>query len=143
MLRCPECNASLVEELQLGIHIDRCSKCHGIWFDSGELDSYRQRISGLAAAPKIPFITDVDQPKSACPRCQKSELVVGDLGEHALRKCGSCYGVFVPSSTIDQFRPNSARQIAGEIALEVTAHGGVEILGDVLAWVIEGMFNSL
>lgn len=142
-MRCPDCTGPLVEKLKLGIHLDECADCHGIWFDFGELDSYRKTLAGLSDAPETVFVVDADQPKSSCPRCQKHELIVGDVGNYGLRKCNSCLGVFVPANTIAHFGPRSGTQVAGDVALESLAHGGIEILGDVVVWVIEGVFDSL
>lgn len=37
-LVCPRCNAQLEERELQNVHIDVCSKCHGVWFDAGELE---------------------------------------------------------------------------------------------------------
>ena len=135
-MRCPDCTGSLLEKHKLGIHLDECAECHGIWFDFGELDSYRRTLADLG-------VVDADQPKSNCPRCQKNELVIGDVDNYGLRKCNSCLGVFVPANTLAQFGPRSGAQVAGDVALEALAHGGIEFLGDVVVWVIEGVFDGL
>jgi len=36
-LKCPKCDGNLVETDYENIKIDVCSKCSGVWFDSGEL----------------------------------------------------------------------------------------------------------
>jgi uncharacterized protein len=36
-LNCPKCEGKLVESDFQGIKIDVCNKCHGVWFDAGEL----------------------------------------------------------------------------------------------------------
>jgi hypothetical protein len=37
-LVCPRCSAQLTEREFQNIHIDVCGKCHGVWFDAGELE---------------------------------------------------------------------------------------------------------
>ena len=37
-MRCPKCGENMAEEELAGIMIDRCSSCHGIFFDAGELE---------------------------------------------------------------------------------------------------------
>ncbi|HEU0032612.1 MAG TPA: zf-TFIIB domain-containing protein [Kofleriaceae bacterium] len=38
-MHCPRCHTSeLVERERLGISIDLCSSCRGVWLDRGELD---------------------------------------------------------------------------------------------------------
>jgi hypothetical protein len=36
-IKCPKCDGSLVEADFQDIKIDICTKCHGVWFDAGEL----------------------------------------------------------------------------------------------------------
>jgi ribosomal protein L37AE/L43A len=37
-LVCPRCSAQLEEREFNNVHIDVCGKCHGVWFDAGELE---------------------------------------------------------------------------------------------------------
>lgn len=37
-MKCPKCGADLITEEYHGIHVDRCTECHGIWFDAGEVE---------------------------------------------------------------------------------------------------------
>ena len=37
-MKCPKCGHDLVEESLLGITVDRCGFCEGIFLDPGELD---------------------------------------------------------------------------------------------------------
>lgn len=37
-MKCPKCGHDLEEEELLGIKLDRCSYCEGIFLDAGELD---------------------------------------------------------------------------------------------------------
>lgn len=41
-MHCPKCGMGLVEIDFRGIKIDRCSECHGVWLDSGELEAVMQ-----------------------------------------------------------------------------------------------------
>ena len=36
-LTCPKCHAELLEAGFQDIKLDVCGKCHGVWFDAGEL----------------------------------------------------------------------------------------------------------
>ncbi len=38
-MRCPKCGMELIEMSYKGIHVDKCSECHGIWLDAGEIES--------------------------------------------------------------------------------------------------------
>lgn len=142
-MQCPDCTGTLKEKVELGIHLDECSGCYGIWFDFGELDTYRQALTGLSQAPKTKFVVDSDQPKSTCPRCRQRELVIGDVGQFALRKCNNCSGVFVPAHTIANFKPSTTGQAVGDAALEAVVHGDLDVVGDLLSWIIEAVFDGL
>ena len=37
-MRCPICEVDLVMTDRLGVEIDYCPKCRGVWLDRGELD---------------------------------------------------------------------------------------------------------
>ena len=36
-MQCPRCEGTLLEADYQHIKIDVCNKCHGVWFDAGEL----------------------------------------------------------------------------------------------------------
>ncbi len=42
-MRCPKCDADMVEVNCQDIFIDRCSACKGIWFDKGEAESLSKK----------------------------------------------------------------------------------------------------
>lgn len=42
---CPICNVDLLMAERLGIEIDYCPKCRGIWLDRGELEKVIERSS--------------------------------------------------------------------------------------------------
>ena len=52
-MKCPNCNATLVSKERIGIEIDYCPSCRGVWLDKDELDKiiersaeYQQSVSG-------------------------------------------------------------------------------------------------
>jgi len=42
-MKCPVCSIELTISERLGIEIDYCPKCRGIWLDRGELDKIIER----------------------------------------------------------------------------------------------------
>jgi len=57
-MKCPKCGSDLKEEEIVGVRIDRCTLCEGIYLDRGELEefllkkqgerrSFMRRITGL------------------------------------------------------------------------------------------------
>jgi len=49
-MKCPHCDVDLVMSDRVGIEIDYCPKCRGVWLDRGELDKIIER-SGAPASP--------------------------------------------------------------------------------------------
>lgn len=140
-MNCPVCRSALVEKRVLGIRLDRCSDCGGVWFDAGELEAYRVSVNaGLnsGSVPQAIFEPNLELGLEICPRCVSESLTVGTLGDHALRRCNRCAGVFVTSGTLAEFTPRSAASGAAEVASEGGAWAAVEAV-EVIGWLIEGL----
>jgi len=37
-MRCPKCGLELIAINYKGMEIDKCSECHGVWLDQGEVE---------------------------------------------------------------------------------------------------------
>lgn len=37
-MRCPRCATELVERTRVGVAVDACDRCRGVWLDRGELE---------------------------------------------------------------------------------------------------------
>ena len=48
-MRCPVDNETLVMADRVGVEIDYCPKCRGVWLDRGELDKIIERSLGTVA----------------------------------------------------------------------------------------------
>lgn len=57
-LTCPVCRGQMREIDKLGVHIDTCTQCRGVWLDRGELEKLAALMSGgpsgASAAPAPP-----------------------------------------------------------------------------------------
>jgi len=52
-MKCPTCTIDLVMSERLGIEIDYCPTCRGVWLDRGELDKIIERSQpARAEAPQ-------------------------------------------------------------------------------------------
>jgi len=97
-MRCPKCRADMDQIKLDGAEIDRCSNCHGLWFDAGELEILRNRKAATAI--------DIGDPKKGkeqnaidqyrCPRCggHMNRLVDPKQTHIWYEECGSCHGSF-------------------------------------------------
>ena len=56
VLTCPVCRGAMREVAHLGVAIDTCTNCRGVWLDRGELEKIAAIIgsSGLTGAPAAP-----------------------------------------------------------------------------------------
>ncbi len=75
---CPKCSATMEEKtlstLKGGVTVDRCTGCHGLWFDIGEAETLKDKwMSDFVDSgdPEVGReqnkIRDIN-----CPRCNKS-----------------------------------------------------------------------
>ena len=142
-MKCPECTTELRPHFVAGVHLDRCEGCSGIWFDHGELETYREKIAPPETRARPQFIPEPREANKRCPGCGQVELVFGRLEGHPLRRCGSCQGLFVSEQTIRALNSSSRIQpgspgtggtipepIAGDVIIEV---------GDALITILEDL----
>ena len=97
-MRCPKCRSDMEPLMIDGTEIDRCSACHGLWFDAGELS----KVSNKKAAAALD-IGDVTTGKKQnqiehyrCPRCAgpMNRLVDPTQPHIWFEQCGSCHGSY-------------------------------------------------
>ena len=97
-MRCPKCRSDMELLMIDGTEIDRCSACHGLWFDAGELS----KVSNKKAAAALD-IGDVTTGKKQnqiehyrCPRCAgpMNRLVDPTQPHIWFEQCGSCHGSY-------------------------------------------------
>ena len=76
-MQCPKCH-ELMEEKTLstlhgGVTVDRCTGCHGIWFDVGEAEALREKWMSEYVDSGNPEIGRAhnDIRDINCPRCDK------------------------------------------------------------------------
>lgn len=58
LMKCPKCGRNLTTASHLGVEIDVCNHCHGMWLDAGELErllkhqepGFLQRVFGDVVA---------------------------------------------------------------------------------------------
>lgn len=99
---CPKCSSEMSEESRGGVRLDLCSVCFGVWFDGGELEAY-QAGEGSSRLNDVPARGDRYQPTGdsahvRCPRCEHDILRTGRISKHAVMRCTSCRGLFLPNA---------------------------------------------
>ena len=97
-MRCPKCRSDMEQIIIDDIEVDRCSSCHGLWFDDGELSKLRNKEAAAALD-----IGDIKTGKEhneiehyRCPRCAgpMNRLVDPKQTHIWFEQCGSCRGTF-------------------------------------------------
>lgn len=63
-MKCPICNVDLVMADRLGVEIDYCPQCRGIWLDRGELDKIIERSvpGSVGSTPRTPEVRGPEYP---------------------------------------------------------------------------------
>ena len=97
-MRCPKCRSDMLQLDVDGTVIDRCNRCHGIWFDAGEMEALRDKDiakavdTGSARQGKI-FDRIEDY---RCPRCGgHMTRVVDEQQRHiGYETCDDCSGSY-------------------------------------------------
>ncbi|MCC6239065.1 MAG: zf-TFIIB domain-containing protein [Phycisphaerales bacterium] len=44
-MRCPNCQVELVSSQRLGVQLDYCPSCHGVWLECGNLNALIERAN--------------------------------------------------------------------------------------------------
>ena len=111
-MRCPKCRSDMEQVTIDDIEVDRCSSCHGLWFDAGELGKLRNKEA--AAALDIGDIkTGKERNKIEhyrCPRCAgpMHRLVDPEQTHIWFEQCGSCRGTFFDAGELTDLATLSA-----------------------------------
>ena len=108
-MKCPRDGTVLAKVEILGLEIDKCHKCDGIWFDRGELERIRD-----AAVPDIEealerkygdpkFQQDRVEGYMRCPRCGGRLQAQHYTYVRAVRidRCEKCLGFWVDDTELD------------------------------------------
>ena len=127
-MNCPKCLAELEAIEFNGIEIDRCTGCHGIWFDHREEDELK-KLKGAADSLDIgdEFLgAKHDQIKNIpCPRCDITMHHVSHQGEIEIRfeRCTECKGSYFDAG---EFTDYMAEEIFDEFELVMSELGSLE-----------------
>ena len=97
-MRCPKCRADM-ELLEIeGVEIDRCSTCHGLWFDPGEVEKLRHRKTAAAIDIGDPSLGKERNAIESyrCPRCGGRMMGKTDPKQKHIwfEQCEACHGSY-------------------------------------------------
>lgn len=98
---CPVCREdALIVEYQ-NIELDYCPECHGVWFDSGELEllleaagikDYNRFLSDVAGSPEV----KVSEKKRRCPICRRKmkKVYIDEMKKIVTDICNGRHGIW-------------------------------------------------
>ena len=92
-LKCPKCETKMDVFYQLGVEIDQCNSCGGVWLDRDEWRALTRSRGENAVTLEVVNLQPTD---FKCPRC-KAALQEGNHKEHAdfrIDHCTNCGGGF-------------------------------------------------
>ncbi len=111
-MNCPKCRSLMEQLVYDSIEVDRCTNCHGLWFDMLEAEQLRS----MEGAESI----DIGDPKKGelynrlarvkCPRCDtQMEITVDEDQSHIWYElCYVCHGMFFDAG---EFRDYKERNV--------------------------------
>ncbi len=129
-MQCPKCNSTMEEKtlstLQGGITVDRCTGCHGIWFDIGEAEALREKWMSEyvdSGDPEIGKqhnkIRDVD-----CPRCGKPMAQLNDpVQAHIQYEACEDHGMYFDAGEFTDYKYETLMDIFRDFVFLVKNRG--------------------
>jgi uncharacterized protein len=110
LLHCPKCQANL-ERVNIGtLQVERCTNCHGLWFDVLEWDDARGREETARldrSDVEVIQSNDANRIVIHCPKCETTPLTRLEIPTHPglqIDKCSRCYGAFFDAGEFLEYR---------------------------------------
>lgn len=125
---CPVCQVALKPQVHLGVTIDVCPACAGVWFDADELTRLHQLDDAIL--PRIdklyqPEVVAYDPPwERLCPVCREPLRPYNYLytSNIVLDTCDNCGGVWVDHGELEKMHRVLQDARAMDIPPEAKAH---------------------
>lgn len=125
----------------LGVHLDTCPTCAGVWFDDGELRELAKAApSALKALDSrhVPELEILNVPgaRKVCPRCQ-THLTTYSYRYNSpvlVDSCPQCSGIFVEDQELEAIyglREGEARKQVSAVIASRKLHTGASNIGSL------------
>ncbi len=113
---CPSCKSDMIGVEYHRIELDYCPRCHGVWFDAGELELLLE-AGGLESPRFLNNIMRSAEAQSAetklrCPICTQKmkKTIAGEQPKVTIDVCGRGDGLWFDGGELDQV----IRQLPGK-----------------------------
>lgn len=108
-MRCPICKSDMIVVEYNNIELDHCEDCHGVWFDSTELelllkslnlDSYNLLLDDILKSPE----TESSEKKLRCPICRKKmkKITISERPGILIDVCPHRHGLWFNGGEVTQ-----------------------------------------
>lgn len=110
-IQCPKCNGRMESVTYSDIKVERCTGCHGMFFDSLETTKLAP-VSGSDEIDKgaVSRGTQMNQQtKINCPKCHTRMVHQRDTDQRhiELESCPSCFGVFLDAGEFKDMKDHT------------------------------------
>ena len=105
--RCGKCGGEFCAHLYMGMLLDQCLGCEGLWLDFGEVQRLLGEIVafGKHQAAKATESGELDHVVGSCPQCRIGLKSYGVPNHNvSFEVCPSCYGVWLDRDEIKLFK---------------------------------------
>jgi len=106
---CPTCKSDMIVVEHSNIELDYCTNCHGVWFDSGELELLMESME--LESPNQLFGDILNSPEAAspekkrkCPLCghKMKKTIIGEQPEILIDVCQQGDGLWFDGGEVGQ-----------------------------------------
>ncbi len=106
---CPTCKSDMIVVEHSNIELDYCTNCHGVWFDSGELELLMESME--LESPNQLFSDILNSPEAAspekkrkCPLCghKMKKTIIGEQPEILIDVCQQGDGLWFDGGEVGQ-----------------------------------------
>ncbi len=106
---CPTCKSDMIVVEHRNIELDYCTNCHGVWFDSGELELLMESME--LESPNQLFSDILNSPEAAspekkrkCPLCghKMKKTIIGEQPEILIDVCQQGDGLWFDGGEVGQ-----------------------------------------
>lgn len=106
-MRCPACSSLLTKDFEIGIELDVCPACGGIWFDDGELRTLMEQGEQAVQHVEKEAVPHREQvaktSERQCPACRipLDTYCYNYSSTVKLDSCRKCGGIWVDNGELD------------------------------------------
>lgn len=103
-MRCPRHYAAILEpQILLGVEVDCCPLCSGIWLDAGELEPILGAMTGESPPESDAPACAEDEAPMRCPRCGAVAVLV-HTPLARVNLCSACHGLWLDAHELGKLK---------------------------------------